>query len=60
MKYADAEGRDKRFVHLLDGRLTELSLHPGSGVEQAIEIIRRHSGVKYAEPNYVVKVHSYA
>ncbi|WP_299804529.1 S8 family serine peptidase [uncultured Shewanella sp.] len=56
MKYADTLGVDKRYVHLLDGRLTELSLHPSLDVEQAIEIIRRHPAVKYAEPNYVVKV----
>ena len=52
---ANADGVDKKFQHLLNGKLARLALRKGANVEEAIKVISRHPAVKYAEPNYIIK-----
>lgn len=52
----NADGVDDRFAKLLNGKLARLSLRKGTDIDQAIKLISRHPAVKYAEPNYVIRV----
>ncbi|MCV2885052.1 S8 family serine peptidase [Aestuariibacter sp. AA17] len=45
---------DDSFKHIMDGRIAKLQLSNKS-VKEAIEILKQHPAVLYAEPNYIVK-----
>ncbi len=55
LKDVNADGRDDRFQHILDGRLAKLELK-GMSVKDAIAQLKDHPAVEYVEPNYLVSV----
>lgn len=55
MRYADADGFDRRSRHLADGRIAEIAVPKGVNRDALLKKLSVHKSISIAEPNYIIK-----
>ncbi len=55
LRYADADGLDRRSRYLADGRIAEIAVPKGISRDALLKKLSKHKAISIAEPNYIIK-----